>query len=72
MKSLIFIQSVEISYSGAATSRFLYIAKELKKIGTASLIVGPSLHRVSDTINYNNTLMIKPILSQNNIIGRIV
>ena len=72
MKSLIFIQSTEISYSGSNTSRFLYIADELKKRGIDSLIIGSYSHRISDTINNDNILMIKPILSQNNIIGRIV
>jgi glycosyltransferase involved in cell wall biosynthesis len=71
MKSLIFIQSSEVSYSGSNTSRFLYIADALKKSGIDSLIIGSYPHRISDTIN-NNVLMIKPILSQDNVIGRIV
>jgi hypothetical protein len=71
MTSLIFIQSTEIRYSGSETSRFLYIADALKKMGIDSLIIGSYPHGISDTIN-NNVLLIKPILSQNNVIGRIV
>ena len=72
MKSLIFIQSAEISYSGSNTSRFLYIADALKKMGIDSLIIGSYPHRVQDTTNDDDILMIKPILSQNNVIGRII